>query len=264
MTILKKPNGTYHVEFQFLGHRVHRSARTRNRQEALAFEASLRQELLDCHHGGLPPKRQSMTLGAATHRYFTDHLVPKARRAQSLKNEQYHLERLCELLGGPKTPLEAIDSARVSSLRSFLLEQGRAQATVNRYLASLRAVLRKADQEWGVETAHPVIRLCRLDNARTRALSFEEEDRLLLALERRPWLKDLVTFLLGTGARLGEALDLDWNDVDLSVCRVTFFRTKNGDHRRSPVVSAWTPASAPAAWARSTASGTMKKKRSSR
>jgi len=235
MTVIKQPNGTYHVEFQFLGDRVHRSARTRNRQEALGFEARLRQELLEVGNHGRPIRRQSMTLGEATRRYYADHLAPQARREKSLQAEQYLLERLCVLLGGPDTPLEDVDSSRVSSLRSWLLEQGRAPATVNRYLASLRAVLRKADLEWGIETAHPVIRLSRLDNARTRALSFEEEDRLMLALEQRPWISDLVTFLLGTGARLGEALGLDWTDVDLSVCRVTFFVTKNGDQRCIPL-----------------------------
>jgi len=176
-----------------------------------------------------------MTLGQATRRYYADHLAPQARREKSLKAEQYLLERLCVLLGGAETPLEEVDSSKVSSLRSWLLEQGRARATVNRYLASLRAVLRKADLEWGIETAHPVIRLFRLDNARTRSLSFEEEDRLMAALEQRPWIKDLVTFLLGTGARLGEALGLDWQNVDPSVCRVTFFQTKNGDQRCIPL-----------------------------
>lgn len=44
-------------------------------------------------------------------------------------------------------------------------------------------------------------------------------------------LKPLLVFLLGTGARLSEAVYLDWRDVDLTGARVIFWQTKNGKRR---------------------------------
>ena len=46
-----------------------------------------------------------------------------------------------------------------------------------------------------------------------------------------PHLKALLTFLLCTGARVSEALELDWRDVDLKGARAIFWRTKSGKRR---------------------------------
>jgi len=44
-----------------------------------------------------------------------------------------------------------------------------------------------------------------------------------------------VIFLLYTGARVGEALWLDWREVDLARAHVSFPKTKNGDARGVPL-----------------------------
>src|SRR5579872_1581254 len=46
-----------------------------------------------------------------------------------------------------------------------------------------------------------------------------------------PHLRPLIVFLIATGARMSEALELDWADVDLEGARVTFGRTKSGKVR---------------------------------
>lgn len=68
---------------------------------------------------------------------------------------------------------------------------------------------------------------------RVRWLSIEEADRLIAA--SGPHLKPLLIFLFYTGARAGEALWLDWRDVDLARAHVTFTKTKNGDARGVPL-----------------------------
>ncbi len=67
----------------------------------------------------------------------------------------------------------------------------------------------------------------------TRWLSHDEAGHLIAACA--PHLKPLVVFLLHTGARLSEALRLDWSNVDLKARRVVFMNTKNGEHRGVPL-----------------------------
>jgi len=50
-------------------------------------------------------------------------------------------------------------------------------------------------------------------------------------------LRPLVIFSLYTGARVSEALYLDWNQLDLSRYHVDFLETKNGDPRGVPLHS---------------------------
>jgi integrase len=61
---------------------------------------------------------------------------------------------------------------------------------------------------------------------RSRWASYEEADRLLAAAA--PHLYRLVLFLLLSGARLGEALGLRWDDIDLAAGWVVFRNTKRG------------------------------------
>ena len=66
-----------------------------------------------------------------------------------------------------------------------------------------------------------------------RWLTHDEAARLIEACA--PHLRPLVMFLLLTGARIGEALWLDWRCVDLARAHVSFPKTKNGEPRGVPL-----------------------------
>jgi integrase len=66
----------------------------------------------------------------------------------------------------------------------------------------------------------------RLQNRRTRILSPEEQRRLLDAYVRMPKLQALLKLALITGARIGELLELRWEDCQDGY--LTFWETKNG------------------------------------
>ncbi len=66
-----------------------------------------------------------------------------------------------------------------------------------------------------------------------RWLKPSEADKLIDAC--RNHLRPAVVFMLYTGARAGEALWLDWRNVDLDARRVTFPKTKNGTARSLPL-----------------------------
>jgi len=68
---------------------------------------------------------------------------------------------------------------------------------------------------------------------RNRWITLAESNRLLDACANH--FRPLVMFLIYTGARVGEALWLDWRHVDLQRGHVMFPRTKNGDARGVPL-----------------------------
>ncbi|MGD1039109.1 MAG: site-specific integrase [Roseiarcus sp.] len=61
----------------------------------------------------------------------------------------------------------------------------------------------------------------------------DEAERLIEACAEH--LRPLVIFMLYTGARVGEAVWLDWSNVDLGKAQVTFPKTKNGEPRSVPL-----------------------------
>ena len=71
------------------------------------------------------------------------------------------------------------------------------------------------------------------NNTRDRWLTVDEEQRLLNAAA--PWLRELITFAIHTGMRLGEILGLTWAGVDVFRRTVTVFKSKNGERRTIPL-----------------------------
>jgi integrase len=79
----------------------------------------------------------------------------------------------------------------------------------------------------------PIIGRPKQPKGRVRWLEPAEADKLIAACSDH--LRPLVTFLLYTGARAGEALYLDWANVDLEARHVQFLATKNGEARGVPL-----------------------------
>lgn len=125
--------------------------------------------------------------------------------------------------------LDQIDQLAVDKARKVLLRANAGPATVLRALITpLRAVMVHAHKRGlGPRPAfdvpkQPAGRVAWLTPVQARALVTAAADHL----------KPLLVFLLGTGARLGEAMDLDWQHVDLPHARVEFALTKSGRPRR--------------------------------
>lgn len=109
-----------------------------------------------------------------------------------------------------------------------------APATLNRHIYTpIAAVLHHAARKRWCDK--PVIARPREPRGRIRHITHEEADRLILAAA--PHLRPLVVFLLSTGARLSEALYLEWREVDLEAAHVVFTDTKNGEARGVPLPS---------------------------
>jgi integrase len=132
--------------------------------------------------------------------------------------EGAHLSPIVEHFGG-KTLLAAIGQAEIESAAKKLFPRVSA-ATINRKVYTpISAVLHHAARKgW---CAKPVIaRPDGHDKARVRWVTRDEAERLIAAAA--PHLRPLVVFLFSTGARLSEALYLEWDDVDLSRAHVSF------------------------------------------
>ncbi len=154
---------------------------------------------------------------------------------------------------GPRRPRyrgkSTLNAWVIEKWRSKRIKHGVADATLNRDLATLRSALSKA-VEWKILAANPIagVKQRKVDNARVRYLTADEEKRLRDALAKRDkdaiaarksgneWrqqrgkelsspiplhgfadhLTPMVLLALATGLRRGELTALVWEDVDLA------------------------------------------------
>jgi integrase len=106
-------------------------------------------------------------------------------------------------------------------------------ATVNRELATLRRMLRLA-QEWKEIQRVPRIRLLSGERVRDCVLSRQQEKIYLTACPQP--LNDIAVLMLETGLRIGETLSLAWVDITLEPvngARFGFLRVREGKSKNA-------------------------------
>jgi integrase len=187
------------------------------------------------------------TLGELIDRYTRDVLV---RNPKSAEDRKHHLQWWKEAIGA--YALADITPALLGECRDRLLSEGRANATVAKYLAVLSHAFSVAVGEWGWLEVSPVgkVKKPSLPRGRVRFLSDDERARLLSACREsaNPFLYPAVVLALSTGMRQGEIMGLYWRDpknppqdrawgvVDAPAGRIVLHLTKNGERRVVPLV----------------------------
>lgn len=134
-----------------------------------------------------------------------------------------------------------ITTARLDEYADWLAARGNSGATVNRKMAALSAVLRTA-MDRGHLSRMPKLPRSRESSGRIRWLTDAEEVALLSLLEQWSYPAEvrLVAFLVDTGCRLGEALRLEWRDVNEgssppAAAQVHLWQTKSNVPRTVPL-----------------------------
>jgi integrase len=215
--VLRKSTGALTITGTVAGTRVRRRAQSDDpklaAEEATALEADI---LRTAWHG---ERRGSRAFAEAALSYIE--AEPRA------ENTKARVRRLLEALG--TVTLAEVDQDTAIKLGRALRPGAKPATYLREVLVPLRAILRHAaDRGW---TTPSRIATPRIAEGRTRYLLPDEAERLFAAAA--PHLRPLLIFLLGAGARMSEAIYLDWRDVDLTGARAIFWadRTKGGRRR---------------------------------
>lgn len=126
-------------------------------------------------------------------------------------------QRIMPLWGNMK--LSEITRDDVQELQSNFLRMGHKPGSVNRYMALVKYIFNLAER-WEVIDKSPTRHVSRLEeeNHKERYLSSDETERLLSELKkcRSPVVPDIIEFLILTGARRSEAVNLPWQELDMA------------------------------------------------
>jgi integrase len=140
-------------------------------------------------------------------------LFEKADKA-SLHSDKCIIRWLEPYLSG--MPLVDINRGVVDAITLKKVKTGVANGTVNRMLALLRSILRRAAFDWEWMVGVPRVRLLREPTRRVRYLTAPQAQRLLEQLPSH--LAEMATFSLATGLRKSNVTGLQWSQIDLSRC----------------------------------------------
>ncbi|OVE75058.1 integrase [archaeon D22] len=227
MSVYKRGK-VFYMNFTINGQRIFKSTGKTTKREARSVEAAERHKIL---------KQTNQTPQEAGANTLLLDAIEETYSAKWThgKDSVRSYKRACNLsVIISNIKLSQITEKTVRHLTKTLESRGNSNATVNRYLASLKTILKHMKQPTDF------ISLRKERKGRIRVLS-EEEETLVTYLLRRdhggrrayfPEVGDLVEVLLDSGCRLSEALNLHYQDIDFNTGLISIWVNK-GDRPRS-------------------------------
>jgi integrase len=203
MSLYKRGN-TWWIDFTTPGgQRLRCTAGTGSRTQAQELHDKLKAEAWRIERLGEKPKR---TWDEAAYQWLME-----TQHKATHREDKNKLKWLQQFLRG--RALESIDRELIVRIGEQKAQQS-SQATANRYLALIRAILRRAVNEWEWIDKAPKVKLYREAKRRVRWITPEQARRLLEELPEHQ--RDIVLFALTTGLRQSNVVNLAWSQVDLA------------------------------------------------
>jgi len=237
MTLLKRGNSQFwYAQFQMGGRTYVRSTRTADKRVAKEVEARFRSEI---HAKTFLGRKQSISLAKAVERF-----IESKRLTPNHRNLLANQKAVLRIMRG-ELPIEDLSPDDVEHFRESRLSEGCSPQTIQHGINLLRGAIKFA-KRLGFASPELSFTTEKITKRRTRYISWEEEQRLLAALDPyregrglSPVSKrsgkmyramqdsyDLVVILLDTGARYSEIANIEWQQIDLSTRTIRLWRSK--------------------------------------
>lgn len=228
MSVFKRGN-IFYTDFIINGVRICKSTGKTTKREAKHIEALERQKLLS------GTKEQSVS--KVTLQFAIDHVYDTKWKSNKDGIGSYRRARLLlEHMGN--VVLSSIGGETINDLIRKLEGTGIESSTVNRYLATLKTILKH------FRLSADFIKLRKENKGRIRVLTKDEELQvieLLLGAEqqgKKPYYTeaaDLVKVLVDTGMRLSELLNLTYTDINFNSNLISIWINKGNRPRSIPM-----------------------------
>ena len=200
----RKDSPHWWVKLAHNGQRIQQSTGTADKAKAQEYHDKLKASLWDQERLGVKPRR---TWNEAVVRY----LAETSHKASQV-SDKIHLRWLDKFLNG--VSLDAINRDVLDSIMTARRAEGVKNSSVNRVMEVVRAVLRKAANEWEWLDRVPRVQMLPAAKRRIRWITQDEAQRLIATLPEH--LAAMVRFSLETGLRRSNVTGLQWSQIDLT------------------------------------------------
>lgn len=219
--------GTWYTNFRFKGKLIRESLGTADRARAEEREAKLKLKLYDQVDG-----KCTETWGEACLAYLADR-ADNADLDVTKAQMQWLLTQIDEGLVIDKVDARLIGEVRMACLTTVItngknIGDTRSQATTNRYMGTIKKVLRFALERGQVRFV-PVIKM-KKEKLKHKQFMSEDEALVLMATlttDKQRHLLDAIRFTLVTGLRESNVLNLVWSQINWEAKTLT--TTQKGD-----------------------------------
>ena len=225
-----KRGNIYWIRYAGLDGRIVRESSASNKfREAEAWLIKRRNEIKE----GKQPEVKRIT----NHNFLelAEEYLKWAKRQRGYRTKRGYTLQLVDVYGS--LPLRRFSARLVEQLQTERIQKGNKPATINRIVATLKHMIKKAT-DWDMveeETLKRVRKVTLLEENNKRLRYLTKEECQALINECCNHLTPIVVIALNTGMRKSEILFLKWDNVDLKHGFILLEVTKNGERREIPI-----------------------------
>ena len=229
MTITKR-NNKYYCRFQIKGERHHYLCKGAvNKQQAEQIESALKFKLMQQQNGVIPRDGKKYSLKEIINDYINWATLNKI----SYQKDIYRLKIVQEQWKHLKY-IDDLKPIHIEELKKYLLENGRSEVTINRFLEILSkmfniGILNKKVKENLINSNTKF----KKKNYSVRFLTKQEEKRLLKVLPDS--FRNLVKADLNCGLRRENICELDWKQINMNLRYIEVLKNKGNKHIIIPI-----------------------------
>lgn len=237
MSVIKRGDSKYwYVQFQYNGRTYIKSSKSTEKKVAELLEANWKRDLAT---QGIFGTKSRISFKEALSLY-----TKSKESLASIRNITRYAEALSHFFEDRRF-LDEIATGDLERLRTHLTNQGYSPQTTKHILGTMRGTWRYA-KRLGYQVSELEFPAIKVSNGKLRYLSFDEERKLLAAIDpersvkglpsyrdrtelmRREMhdLRDFIVILLDTGARHSEISGLKWSQVNLKQGTIALWRPK--------------------------------------
>ncbi|CAE6713735.1 Tyrosine recombinase XerC [Paraburkholderia nemoris] len=212
MSIRKREGSDlWHVDIRTPGgKRIRQTTGTANRKEAQEYHDKLKHELWRIERMG---ERPAHTWNDAAVR-----MLKESADLADCDNRAIHLRHFRKFFTGRElssiTRDEIVAALPEWDQRCKTEQKPVSRATKNKYLATMRIMLKLAADKWEWIDRAPKLEDLKLANRRIRWITKTEAQRLISTI-RADWMRDVAILGFSTGLRRANLLGLEWSQIDL-------------------------------------------------
>jgi len=229
---LFKKKSKWWIDYYLNGKRI-RKCISSNKAEAEKVLNKIKSDMI--HKKYALPNNEKIKFSDFSMKYIEEHSIPTKR---SYKTDIALLKNLMEYFGD--LYMDEITDYHFEKYRKIRItqkaknrERKLSPTTVNREGALLRSILNRA-VKWGYLSFNPIKKIeMYKEEPKERILSKAEISKLV-STANTP-LKYIILIAVNTGMRIGEILNLEWNQVNIEYGFITVKKTKSSKLRRIPL-----------------------------
>ena len=240
-SVYKRPgskNWYYSISFQ--GKHIQGTTKTSNKQAAQQIANSIELDIVKTGHG-LPTNKNVANFATVWQEYFKADISSPGQK----ENKFYSSKHFLTILGNKN-----INNISISDIKTYQLQRklevlampknkNKKEQNISFRIVNIETTIMHHFFNYCIEKQYidknPCAGIKKLNElSRLKTLSDDDIQKLINNATNK-LTKDLITFLIYTGCRKGEALNLKWDDVDLKINVIAIKGTKTKYDRYIPI-----------------------------